>query len=731
MFSIPTDQGNLLMSIAYTTRGANAGGTVKAIMQNLAALTPTENVWDGIAGNNGLNLAEVAGVESIGFNQRAAVHGAIEAVNDHTMTSRLTDLGTMVKQMAGFETFSHSLDQGSASRQKAATLDLNARANRQWAGAEALYKTVVVGYKEEGISLPIDIAGVGAYNVSGNVNESWEDLRPIASVLSDSKFNPGDDLKLVPVKPTNASDPNAKVFVADADWPSWDVTYDGNDLLKREAHKTNFLQPVRINNLLNLCRAPGAVAFEQNDEIESNSLKLTRVLIKLKTGAAEANVVLNTANMSGNSMRPSNSTTSDEKRALAFVITGENIKNFFDKNDKNVDLFKALTDLGYSVHLAFDINATYQRGTKAFSPTTSAVSIGYLVSKDGDKVVPGTPGMPDDVQLIIDGLNFEGSIIGLETKQVHNNVNRSRYGTTVVYGTVNKFYNVQRRTPISVKYPMLNEDNNAEVLGRLVKDMNTMVTRNMSHDAFKAANEHFAYVYANHGAKIVDINNDSSSVMPGQHFLSTTGIKSTMDLIKEVSTLDSKDTRENISEALVSKLWDVITALRISSNTAALKELDGRKEAYTVVAHASLAPFLMTQGDYRTFGANIKFEIVETNVDSEIGRMWVVPTSLTTDNEIDIFGGIGICVAKELLVVEGSVMQSDRQYRMILTQPAYQHHSLCPVVGLVEIADMDKLLGDEGLITAVNKHLVNVSGKLTDPNAPITTSREVPITKVP
>lgn len=721
------------MSIAFTTRGGQSGAALKAIINNHAAVAMNnEDIFAGLAGTEALGLAEKAAFGDVGPNQKRGVESTINAINDNSFNTRLTDLAGMVKQMNGFETFSHSMEQGQAARQKAATLDLNARGNRQWTAAEALYKTVVVGYKEEGISLPVDIAGVGAYNVSGNVNESWEDLRPIASVLTDSKFNPGDDLKLVPVKPSDAKNPNAAVFVTDADWPSWDVVYDSNDLLHRESHKTNFLQPVRIGNLLNLCRAPGATPFEQNDEIESNSIRLDRVLLKLKTAGGTANVALYTGNMSGNSMRPSNSTTSDEKRGLSFVITGENIKNFFDKDDQNTELFKGLTDLGYSVHLGFEINATYQRGTRAFAPTISPVSIAYLVSKDGDKVIPGTPGMPDDTQALIDGLTFEGTIIGLETKQVHNNVNRSRYGTTVVYGTVNKFYSVQRRTPISVKYPMLDADNNADVLARLVKDMNTMVSRNMSHDAFKAANQHFEYVYANNGTKIVNINDDSSSVMPGQHFLTTTGIKGTMNLVKEVSTLDSKDTRTNISEALISKLWDVITALRVNSNTAALKEHDGRDESYTVIAHSSLAPFLLTQGDYRTFGQNIKFNIVETNIDSEIGRMWVVPTSLTTDTEIDIFGGIGICVTKELLVVEGSVMQSDRQYRMILTQPAYQHHSLCPVVGMVEVEDMPKLLGDEGLISAVNKHLVNVSGKLDATGAGTTADgKELPIVKLP
>ena len=362
---------------------------------------------------------------------------------------------------------------------------------------------------------------------------------------------------------------------------------------------------------------------------------------------------------------------------------------------------------------------TYHRGTRTLSPTTSPVQIGYLM-KDGEKLIPGTAGVPAEVQTLINGLELEGTIAGIETKQNHNNVNRSRYGTTVVYGTVTKFYHVQRRAPISVKYPMTNDDSNADVLARLIKDMDLMITRNMSHDAFKAANAHFDYVYANNGARIVNINDSSSNVLPGQHFLTMTGIKGQMSLVEDVSTRDSKDTRENISEALVSKIWDVITALRVNSNTAALKELDGRKEEYDIVAHSSLAPFLMTAGDYRTFGQNIKFNIYETNIDSEIGRMYVVPKSQTKDGEIDIFGGIGICVTKELLVIEGSVNQADKQFRMVISQPAYQHHDLCPVIGRVEITDIKDLLGDEGLIAAVNKQLIKVSGKVTTAAAGVT-----------
>lgn len=682
-----------------------------------------------------LDLTAVIGAESMtsalknfessmGFNQKLGVESAIKGTGN--FQARATALQDMIKH-GGMESFSMQLDAGAVARQKAATIDLNARSNRQWDGAEALFTTLVVPYDMEALVLPVDVAGVGAYNSSGNANEAWEQLRPIASVLSDSKFNAGDDLKLVPVAPANPADANAAMFVPSSDFAPWDVSYDSGDLLGREAHKTNYLAIRKINNLLSLCRAPGAVAFENNDEIEASSIKLTSLLFKVKTKDGEGFVTLDTKNMSGVAARPSTGVTSDDKRQINFVLNNIDVTNLKKVDGQPTDLFKSLQDAGLKVNIAFELSATYNRSTRSWSPTVSPVSIAYVVNKDGDKLVPGTPGMPEDITTLVTAQALEASIHGLLLSMNHSNTNRSRYGTTVVYANTLKTYNINRRQPISVKYPMLNEDNNADVLALLVKQMDVMVTRNMSHDAFKAAHAHFNYVYDNNGAKIVNINDDSSSVLPGQHFLVTTGVEAKINLVKEVSTLDSKDTRDNIEAVLVNKIYDVITALRINSNFSALKELDGRKESYTIVAHAVLAPFLMTTGDYRTFGQNVQFKIVETNIDSEIGRMWIVPESQTKEGNVDIFGGMGICVAKELLVIEGSVNQSDRQYRMIITQPAYQHHALCPVVGRVQVEDIMDLLGDEGLITKVNKHLAEVSGTVKVESDAAAAGKEVEI----
>lgn len=691
------------------------------------ALTQNSTDFESIVGKESMSTGLRNLQSGMNFGQKAAVQSAMAGAADTAaFTQRAEQLRDMVKH-GGMESFSMQLDQGAVARQKAATIELNARANRQWEAAETLYPTLVVPYDQEALVLPIDIAGVGAYNSSGNASEAFEDLRPIASVLSDSSFNSGDDLKLVPVLPANPSDVNAQFFVPSADWTPWDVSYDANDLLKREAHKTNFLAIKKINNLLSLCRAPGATAFEQNDEIESSSIKLNTLLLKVKTKDGEGFVTLDTSNMSGVAARPSTGTTSDEKRQINFVLNSLSVANLRDKNGAPTQLFKSLTDAGLKVFLSLELSATYHRSTRTWSPTVSPVAIAYIINKDGERLVVGSSQMPADLATLVADQALEASIHGVETKQNHANTNRSRYGTTVVYANTLKTYNINRRQPISVKYPMLDQDNNADVLAMLVQQMDIMVTRNMSHDAFKAAQAHFDYIYDNDGMKIVNINDDSSSVLPGQHFLGTTGIESKINLVKEVSTLDSKDTLDNIRAALVNKIYDIITGLRVRSNIAALKELDGRSEEYVIVAHATLAPFLMTVGDYRTFGENVKFTVVETNIDSEVGRMWVVPKSQTKDGEIDIFGGMGVCVTKELLVIEGSVNQSDRQYRMIITQPAYQHHSLCPVAGRLTIEDIQDLLGNEGLISKVNKHLAEISGTITTTGAGAGTGDEIAV----
>lgn len=683
------------------------------------------------------SLSEIFGAEnfSLGNNinptysqKQSGVNAAKSIFDNDQFVERSKEIGKKVEAYGGFESFSNQLSEGSVARQKAATLELNINGNIQFKAAEFMYPTVTIGYGEEVLELPIEVGGVGSYNVGGNVYDQFEDLRPIPSILSDSTFSSGDDLRLVPVYTADANNPNSKVFVDTATWKPFDVTYDQNDLLGRENHKTNFLKPVKLMNLMNLCQAPGTSKWENNDEIDPSSIRATRVLFKIKTKDGEGVFALDTANHTGNAMRPNGNLNSKSSRQLILKEESTPLESLVAQDGKNaVDLFKSLGKL--KARLQWNLRLEYNLNSRNLDVTVSPeVSIHHVVDENGNRTIISSSKSTADLEALIKAQALEATIVGYELAMDHNNVNWSRYGQTIVYASNIKFFNVRPRTPISVKYPMEDQDTNTEVLGRCIKDMGLVISRNMTHDAFKSAIKHFEYLKEHNGKKVVPINDNSNNVLPGQHFFTTTAVVSDFSLKEATSTLDSKSALENVQAVLVNKITDVLTEMRVKSGFSAVKEIDGREESYVIVAHASLAPYLITTGDVRTFGENVKFEVVETNIDTEVGRFWVFPKSQTKDGSIDAFGGMGINVARDLHVIEGDVRMDSRQYRMMICQPAYQHHSVGCICARVQITDIADLMNDGGVLSSINKHLVEVSGKLkTEAAGGNGTTNEVPV----
>lgn len=708
------------MNMKFTQGPESKVNTVHALV---TALTTNSTVAKGtdlmgvLGGESALASQYGAGMKdffaSRSENQKKAANLALATAGSASnFADPYAEMRTIASNMMGAEAFSNAMNAGEVIRARAATIDLNTKASLQFDAAEKLYPTVSVGYGQESLEIPIDIAGVGNYNVSGNGHEAFEEMRPIPSILADSSFDAGDDLVMYPVCPTGdgaAANPNSTFFVPSSSFTPWDVSYDKGDLLGRMAHKTNYLKVGKINNIMSLSKAPGAPEFDNSDEIEASSMRVQSVLLRIKTKEAvdPVFVTLDTSGFANNALRPSNITTSEEKYATTMPISvpAQSLKL---PDGTVTKAFKTLEDAGLKVFIGFELSVSYQRGTRTLSITSQPARIEYVL-KDGNRLVPGHTNMPAELQTLITAQALEGSVEGIFPRYNHSNTNNSRYGITCVFAQQRKSFPVYRRQPISVKYPAQDKDTNSEVLNKLTNTMAGLVRRNMSHDAFRAADLHFNTLIENNGMKVVNINDDSSQIMPGQYFLTTTAINAKVSLLKEVSTLESKNTMENIQAVLVAKITDIITAIRVNSMIAAFREQDNLKEKYTVIAHSSLAPFLMTTGDVRSFGNKIDFEVVETNIDSQVGTMWVVPTSQTKDADIDIYGGMGICVAREMVVIEGQINQQNTRYRTLVTQPAYAHHSVCPVAGRLTITDIQKLLSDEGIIAQINKLLVQTS----------------------
>lgn len=717
------------MNLNYAfNRGASRASVIDNMLQQFSTGAVVQNDFGSVYGKENLTLDDNQRLMGLSSIQENILKNSINAATDTKLFTDRMKKAHGELNIDGAESFSLQLDEGAVATQKVATVELNTRPNQQFAAAEAMYPTIKIGYDEQTLEIPIDVAGIGNYNFSGNSYESFEEMTPITSILSDSSFNSGDDLKMVPVYPKDPTNSERTRFVDETEWPTKDVVYDQDDLLNREPHLTNYLKIGKIGNLMNLCRAPGSTKWDNTDEIEASSIKVQSLLFKIKTAKGEGLYKLDTSRFSGNAMRAQTGLLAKSKRGLTLLTNGESVESFKDKDGVACDLFDALGDI--KAFLQFTLTATYHRDTRVMEITTSPhVTISHVI-QDDVRLKVGTPKVPDDVAALIAGLDLEASIYGIEFKMNHNNLNRSRYGTTIYYSNTTKPYSINRRSPISVKYPMDTKDTNSEIIDKCVKQINTVITRNMSHDAIRAAEAHFERLIPMDGQKVVSANDESSNILPGQHFLRTVAYLGHLNISKETSTRDSKDALANVRAVLVNRVYDAITAIRIRSDFSALKEVDGRKEKYTVVAHAALAPFMFSQGDTRTFGQGIEFDIVETNIDSQKGNIWIFPESQTKDGNIDVFGGFGFCLSRELVVIEGDVRMDEHQYRMMITQPAYEHHDTGCVIGKVVVEDIEDLLGNEGMLTNINRLLV--SGEITvDGSGSGETGKEVDIDKVP
>jgi hypothetical protein len=161
----------------------------------------------------------------------------------------------------------------------------------------------------------------------------------------------------------------------------------------------------------------------------------------------------------------------------------------------------------------------------------------------------------------------------------------------------------------------------------------------------------------------------------------------------------------------LNEISDITAALNTKSGLAAIAEYGGTdKIEWTVVVHQNLSRFLMRSGDARSIGPTVPMNIVETNFDSMIGQILIVPKNNSTNEFINPLGGIGVNVSKENIVVQGNVTRDSQDFGVVMTMPTFRHWPLNPIIGSLTIEDARDFLGDEGLLTKLAVHRVAVVG---------------------
>lgn len=676
--------------------------------------------FEAVAGTENFDVAvnaldQVAGQESFGGMASAVIKGltgeqkfgtisAIQRAMTNQAVSGMESLIESEKNVAGMEGFSWAQSAGTSSQTKAASITLNALAHRQTDAAEAMFKTVTIPYESEQLEYTVRTSGLGRYIYGASAFDSASQLQPVTSLLRKSQYFLDDTLELCPVYPA-ADGPGRKLFVDAADFQPWEKSYSQADALRRQTHQTSFLRVGKtIVNMLGLSEVPGQTPYDNStDEIEANSITVQKVLFKVTVDGKEEVVVLPTFNFTNSSFGVTSNGMSSDDRLLNMIVKGLPVTAFNDKDGVPSKAFDALQAGGAKAFFGFSLGGTFQRQNYSISTQASELNLEYI-ELDGVKHNQATR---NTAVKALFAKFAKGEVIGWFPSYNHNNVNRTNFGYRVEVFDAHKVMNVRRETPISVKYPVDKADVNEQSLEFAIGEMNTILQAQTTAKAYQAAAGHIARVASVNGHAIVG-NEQSASVMAGMHFVNASYLNRKMKLADAVSTVDSAGVLEAVQQTLVMNITELCAALSTISGLAAISEYRRIEKKWTIVGHQNLSRYMIRNGDARTLGNGISFNTIDSNLDEMIGKFYIFPESETTDNNIDVIGGMGVMISKEHQVIQANLTRNNADFGIVITQPAYKHHSVCPIVGVLDIEDAEHALDEEGLIRYLNAQRVKV-----------------------
>lgn len=703
---------------ARVKQGGNTFSAIKAAINasGFSALAGTES-FDSFKSS----LGNIAGVESAVLTQvlggmKATQFDAFHAAMNRSEVPQaemgyFEEASRALAQFQGMEGFSLQNTKGSEQDIKAANLTLNAQSHLQTPAAEAMFATITVKYEDEGAMLKVRAAGLGSYAYGNSAWQSASELRPIFGLLRTGDMFKDEVLALYPVYPSDASSDLRLLFAPESLVAPSDANYPEHDAYGRDNHKTQFLKvPSTIPNFLGLCQAPGQRPWTTTDEIESNGIQAKTLAISGKLGAADVSFFIPTASMSNNTFGPTTTGQSSDDRGLVMHL--RNLPGFSvqDKDGLQVGetLFADFKTAGYEPLLNVSFSGNFQRQGNELRLNAGTAEVHALRSIATGELV--TLGKATAEQKTLIRTLTNAMVVAAELTANVTNISRGNFGYRIEVFDADKRLSVRRNSPVSVKYPITKEDTNQNSLDYAIQQMSVVINNQCSKKAFDVAQEHLKYITSIDGAAVVG-NNQGSNVLAGQHYVTATAVNREMTLKEVVSVPSNMEVFDAVSCAMLNEISDITAALNTKSGLAAIAEYGGADTPeWTVIIHQNLSRFIMRTGDARTLGPKQNLDIKETNFDSQVGQLIIIPKNNSTSEFINPLGGIGVCISKENIVVQGNVTRDNQEYGVVMTLPTYRHWALCPIIGTLTITDAKDFLGDEGLLTKLAKQKVEVVG---------------------
>lgn len=560
------------------------------------------------------------------------------------------------------------------------SLGLNYKIARQQDAMELIYRTVPLTPEQGGID--IEVPNLYVQNTLRHAldgSESDFGLRRVIDSSIDPEILRDSSTKVLPTHNANT----AANFVA----TSMVTPYEMSE--GRRTVTTSALVVNRNINLLGLGQIDSVSRVGQADYSEALDRNVGIANLFLNLGADTLAFDTLGLPFSRFYKGPEQGTRSLKLDFPVTSITIDADSKAYDGADLQGAVFGLIKDGKYKVRLSTVVNgsADVERGTVNINP--GVINVMSITNELGE-LISLTSGVGKDIVDGLTNLKIEGWFPDARL----TNTNHRHLGLMLNTRSVKERFLTRVRSPFFVPYP-LSEDRDQTIMDHLT----FAVANYMNNEGVGTLIDYHERLYRLTGGVRGDmtVGDFEINALPIEGiarylinpYIHTAAIDLTNN--QSIQTADAvKNGQERLINAVRSVAFDILQRTNYEN---ACRYLDGgeiaRKWKIALVTSKKIERFMTVQGDSRTLGADLPFDL-RCDIDQRLDN--VMYMTLVRDGEgVDPLSA-GMMLLTPTLVSSISVTRDGTPRNECVVQPRFQHYHLLPIVVKFEVTGVDSLL---------------------------------------
>ena len=313
------------------------------------------------------------------------------------------------------------------------------------------------------------------------------------------------------------------------------------------------------------------------------------------------------------------------------------------------------------------------------------VTVAGVYDASNQKLDP-TSAPADAVVAALTGATIEG----YDLKMYRSNINRRQRGQLLDRTKFYTRYPIMLRGPVSMTRPETgaNETDAADLEGLITTTHARIANANVTKLLQTAE------TLANYVEVMDEAGNPPAILGIGTHYILPQYLYKEFDALVAVDSLSSHNRRQDISSALINQLSEMVYRLyQLSQYSSAARAFGMTKPPKVIFATDQvIGRYLQIPGDTRVLGDDFEFEVV-TSVDLRMrGKIFIVFTvPEARQGAVHPLNHGNMIWSPELTVVL-PMYRDNTVSRELTVMPRFEHIVNCPIMGLVEVSNIDAVL---------------------------------------